>query len=251
MKHIILSVNDNPKYLYFLPLTCWTWRRLGWNPIIFFCGKMDRARKLIPDFDEYNIREVLVYDPFKSSTIAQVARLFGACVAEGMIMTGDIDMLALSDYWQPNPGGVTCYGRDLTDYHYPICYIAMEDYDWKVVMNIQSNLYGVHLRRDLRQQKNEWVLDQDIITERLLECGKENITHVSRGTDKRTGYPVGRVDRSHWTLKHDVFIDAHLPHDVLTNEASFKKVLELLHTVWPNEDFKWFIDYHKNFKKLL
>jgi hypothetical protein len=206
------------------------------------------------------IEDVIVYtlepiEGYKSETIAQVSRLYGACVADGMIMTGDIDMLPLSDYWQPELDIVTTYGRDLTDYHYPICYVAMHTSRWMRVMKLfgdgDSKDYNSFIHRDLRQQENMWGLDQDIITERLLSYGKDKITHIDRGTDPRTGYPIGRVDRSHWTLDHPQLIDCHLPHDCLHNPQSYNKVMELLHKVWPNENFDWWENYHKEFKKLL
>lgn len=247
-KTISLGVNDNPKYLYYIPLVVWAWKKLGWDVVIFYCGKMDVVDKFIPDM-KCHIKECLVYDPYKTSTISQVSRLYAACVTDGMIMTSDADMLPLSDYWKPE--GTTTYGRDLTDYHYPICYIAMDAHQWINVMNIKSPLYGVHLRRDLRIQKDQWVLDQDIITENLICQGIDKITHINRGTDKRTGYPIGRVDRSNWRLDHKELIDAHLPHDILTNDKSFHNVLNLLHHVWPKEDWNWFITFHKQFKKLL
>lgn len=250
-KYIVLGVNENPKYLYYLPLVAWAWRKLGWEVLTFYCGKVPFAERLIPNFKNYNIRECLVYEGYQSATISQVARLYGACVVDGLLMTSDVDMLPLSDYWNPDESSVTTYGRDLTDYHYPICYISMDSISWREVMNIKSNLYGVHIRRDMRIQKNQWILDQDIITENLLLYGKEKIIHIDRGTDKKTNYPIGRVDRSHWTLDHKQLIDAHLPHDILTNEASYKKVCDLLAHVWPNEDFTWYKNYHTEFKKLL
>lgn len=250
-KVVSLGVNSKPKYLYYIPLVAWAWRRLGWEVVTFYCGKIEDIARLIPNYKDYNVRECLTYPPHESSTIAQVVRLYAACVEDGFIMTSDADMLPLSDYWKPNPEDVTAYGRDLTDYHYPICYVAMSSKGWRDVMKIESPLYGVHLRRDLRIQKDRWVLDQDILTENLIIYGTDLIKHVDRGTDKRTGYPIGRVDRNGWRLDHDKLIDAHLPHDVLTNEQSFQKLLKLLHHVWPKEDWNWFVQYHKEFKKKL
>lgn len=254
-KHIVLSVNENPKYLYFLPLTVWAWRQFGWEPIVFFAG-LDHQPPIFDIAVRNSIylhegNKAFLIDGYKSETIAQVSRLYGACVADGTIMTGDIDMIPLSDYWKPEWDKITTYGRDLTDYHYPICYIAMDSARWMQVMDIKSSDYNEHLKRDLKQQENMWTLDQDLITKKLLSFGKEHITHIDRGTDPRTCYPIGRVDRSHWTLNHDVFIDAHLPHDILSNPQSYNKVMELLHKIWPNEDFTWFENYHNEFKKLL
>jgi hypothetical protein len=271
-KFIVLSVNENPTYLYFKPLAIWCWRQFGWEPILFYHRTKDDVKSKLAYLEEVTSNDVIPADAditsktfrilrnefngFKSETIAQVSRLYGSClVTDGLLMTGDIDLLPLSDYWHPDENSITTYGRDLTDYHYPIGYISMPSYLWSRVMKIQDNDYKKHINRDLNhyvpKQKNVWTTDQQIITERLLEYGKENITHINRGTDKRTGYPIGRIDRSNWTLNHDRFIDAHLPHDILTNDKSFHKVMELLHLNWPKEDFKWVVEYHKQFKKLI
>lgn len=264
-KHIILSVNDNPKYLFHVPLTVWAWRYFGWDPVLFYHRKDNVTNFMLSDIEAMTLKEqhvkcelILTPHGFQPETITQCSRLYGSCVVDGYLMTGDIDMIPLSNYWKPDENKLTVYGRDLTDYHYPICYIGMDSEKWKEVMNIDGDDYQYYMQRDLMtlpQAKSadkvkRWVTDQDLITERI------NASHfvperVDRGTDKKTGYPIGRVDRSNWTLNHSVFIDAHLPHDVLTNEASFKKILDMLHTVWPKEDFKWYINYYKEFKKLI
>lgn len=252
-KYIILSVNDNPSYLFYVPLVVWAWRKFGWDPIVFFVG-LDNQPPLfgLAFHEQLYINEgwkVFSVPGYKSETIAQVSRLYAACVSDGYLMTTDADMLPLSDYWLPDENKLLVYGRDLTDYHYPICYIGARSAIWSQVMDIQTRDFYEHIKRDLRHQDNMWGLDQDIITEKINNS-KFTPERIDRGTDKRTGYPLGRVDRSNWRLDHDVLIDAHLPHDILTNEASFKKVLELLHTVWPKEDWSWWITYTKEFKKL-
>jgi hypothetical protein len=253
-KYIILSVNDNPDYLFHVPLVCWAWEQLGWWPIVLYEGEFSA----IPDyvfkftFEEYDGSFVHALSPihgYRSDTITQVSRLYGACIADGYIMTGDIDMLPLSDYWQPDYNKLTVWGRDLTDYHYPICYIGAPSETWREIMNIGTCEYNELIKRDLRQQKNMWVLDQDLITEKINNSGFIPF-RKDRGTDKRTGYPIGRIDRSHWTLEHKEYIDCHMFHDVHRNEESFKKTLNMLHTVFPNEDFKWWVQYTKEFKKL-
>lgn len=264
-KYVILSVNDNPKYLFYVPLVAWGWKRIGWEPVLFFTGTnmdllMDEPyrqaihyRNIATNEMASNWVHLLKAIPgYKSETIAQVSRLFGDCVvpSDSYLMTSDIDMLPLSDYWNPKPHQVTVYGRDLTDYHYPICYIGMPDYRWEEVMEISSRDYNVQIKNNLRHQENMWILDQDLITEKIKGSGL-TISRIDRGTDKRTGYPLGRVDRSNWRLDHDVLIDAHLPHDILTSEASFKKVLDLLHVNWPKENWNWFIQYFKEFRKLM
>jgi hypothetical protein len=263
-KYIVISSNDNLKYLYFKPLVQWCWNRIGWKTI-FFYNRGGEITKNITDIEQLTsdtigekegfIRQVKV-DGYKSETIVQCVRLYGSCIMKNdYLMTSDVDLIPLSDYWHPSDSTVTTYGRDLTDYHYPMAYIGMPSYLWSGVIKITDNDVNKNLKRDLDyyipKQKNIWTTDQQIITERLLEYGKEKITHINRGTDKRTGYPLGRVDRSNWRLDHAQLIDAHLPHDILTNDRSFHNVMELLHTVWPSESFTWFLSYHKEFKKLL
>lgn len=260
-RYVVLGVNENPKYLYWVPLVTWAWRRLDWDVILFYSGLQFDQRAVLSiqktaqiEKSTWGVRSI---NGYKSDTLSQVSRLYGSLIVgkpNSIVMTSDVDMLPLSNYWNPSDLNVTCYGRDLTDYHYPICYCAMTATKWIDVMLYTDEDYNVCLEQDLNERpknSNAWLWDQDILTERLNRYGKKLLTLIPRGTDKRTGYPIGRVDRSHWTLDHPKLIDAHLPHDILTNDASFHKVMELLHHCWPKEDFKWFINYHREFKKLL
>jgi len=286
-RYVVLSVNDNPKYGYYLPLLVFAWRALGWDVIILYVGQKNSRTDLImetfdmlhkslkPEFQAY-YRLVIVgiddVEGYKSETIAQVSRLYACCLSHPSVflMTSDADMLPLSDYWKieqrsifigmngsekhhfdPKP---TAWGRDLTDYHYPICYIGMQAKDWIDVMQLDKLDPNEMIRRDLVQippRNNVWCQDQDIVTQRIIEYGEDKINKVHRGTDIRTGYPLGRVDRSNWHMNHTRFIDCHLPHDILTNDDSFKKVMDLLHRVWPEINWTWFAQYHKEFKKLV
>lgn len=271
-KYIVLSVNDSPDYLFHVPLCVWAWRKLDFEPLLFLYGGKNQLTELIADTNTkylegctaemkalYKIRayEIEPINGYRSETITQVSRLYGACVADGYLMTSDIDMIPLSDYWKPDLTKLTVYGRDLTDYHYPIAYIGATSAIWKEIMYINYNDYNKLIHSDLDQhfdkqatKQKQWCFDQDLITERINESSIIP-ERVDRGTDKRTGYPIGRIDRSRWTLDHKQYIDAHLFHDVHRNDDSFAKTLRMLHTVWPNEDWKWFIEYTKEFKKLL
>ncbi len=277
-KYVVLSVNENPKYLYYLPFVRWAWNQFGCDSIVFTTQKVNVEILKPPQCVSFTkLQEI---NGYKSETIAQVSRLYATCIVDNgsdYLMTSDVDMLPLSnyhfeilnapkkDYIKDGSGRYdmkqfvstkpTSFGRDLTDYHYPICYIGMSAANWYGVMDLCNMDYNNMIKRDLvrvyPKSKNKWCVDQDLITENLLEYGKDKITHIDRGTDKRTGYPIGRVDRSNWHLNHSQLIDAHLPHDILSNDASYKKVCDLLKHVWPSEDFTWYHNYHNEFKKLL
>jgi hypothetical protein len=270
-KYIILSVNDNVDYLYFTPLVCWAWRKLGWNPILFYYRS---SRKLGPSPIELIVHTELqdlevdglfenVLSPiegYRSDTITQISRLYGTCCVEdpSYLMTGDIDMIPLSDYWKPDFNKITVWGHDLTGYgHYPICYIGMPGIEWAFVMDLKLQDYNKYIKRDLDnlpQAKDPdfykyWFSDQDLITQRLNEYGKEKITFINRG-QYPNGFAYGRVDRGAWTLEHEKFIDAHLMQQTHHSEEKINKLYELLAKVWPDENFDWFKEYTREFKKL-
>lgn len=264
-KYIVLSVNDNPDYLYFTPLVCWAWEKLGWWPIVFFHGKKDGPivdytfRFTFEEWDGSFVSTVNAIDGYRSDTITQVSRLYAACVQDGYLMTGDIDMIPLSDYWNPKENEITVYGHDLTGYgHYPICYIGMDSKKWVEVMGLSSPDYNKLIKRDLDtlpQAKDPdfykyWFSDQDLITKRLKET-QFPVTTINRG-QYPNGYAKGRVDRGAWTLDHKEFIDAHLFHQMYHKgrEDKFEKTMDLLEKIWPEENFDWFVLYTEEFRKL-
>lgn len=267
-KYIILSVNDNVDYLYYTPLTCWAWRRLGWEPIVFFHGDTNKTTthnllQLIISTG-HTLSDELFYlsniEGYRSDTITQISRLYAGCIIDTheMVMTGDIDMIPLSDYWKPEAEKVTVYGHDLTGYgHYPICYIAMDGYKWAEVMKLKNFDYDQHIKRDLDtlpQAKDTdfykyWFSDQDLITSRLKEYGTGKIDFINRG-QYSNGFAKGRVDRGSWSLNHEVLIDAHLEQQTHHSEEKIRRLFELLHHAFPAENFLWFAQYTKEFKKL-
>lgn len=263
-KYIVLSVNDNNDYLYFAPLAVWAWRKIGWEPIVMFNGHLLKLGECwhysgIESCVVHWVPSHLSLQDYRSDTVTQVSRLYAACVQEGYLMTGDIDMIPLSDYWHPKEGEITVYGHDLTGYtHYPICYIGMDSTRWVEVMGLSSPDYNKLIKRDLDtlpQAKDPdfykyWFSDQDLITQRIKQT-EFPVTVINRG-QYSNGYAVGRVDRGAWSLNHKQFIDAHLFHQMYHKgrEDKFEQTLDLLEKIWPEENFDWFIIYSEKFKKL-
>ena len=266
-KYIVLSVNDNADYLYFTPLTCWAWRKFGWEPIVFYRGEMvDPLAAMVfkvASVDESNGWQLSKIEGYRSDTITQISRLYGACVMDGSpsyLMTGDIDMIPLSDYWKQDLNGITVFGHDLTGFgHYPICYIGMPAQEWCFVMDISNQDYNNLIKRDLDtlpQAKDPdfykyWFSDQDLITARLNEYGKDKITFINRGQGKH-GYAYGRVDRGNggWVLDQPELIDAHLQQQTHHSQEKIDRLMQLLKHVWPQENFTWFEEYTREFKRL-
>ncbi len=262
-KYIVLSVNWNPDYLYYLPLTVWAWKKLGWEAIVFYEGPRTDAFVLAKALNP-NIEIIRSKGPYRSDTLSQVSRLYGACIEpDGYLMTGDIDMLPLSDYWKPEfeKNDITIWGHDLTGYgNYPICYIGMHATRWVEVMGLSSIDYNEMMNRDLSQipkAKSEkwedyWETDQDLITKRINET-QFSKKFITRG-QLPNGYARGRVDRGAWSLDHPEFIDCHMLRDMYklsdTGIGNLAKTMRLLEKIWAKEDFTWFQEYTKEFQKL-
>jgi hypothetical protein len=238
-KYVILSTDKNPDYAYFEPLTVWAWKQFGWTPLVM----------------------KLEVEGYRPATIAQISRLYAACIIEdAYIMTADIDLIPLSDYWHPNFNAKTVWGYDLTDYtEFPISYIGMQAEEWRQVMHLQlckPEKIQKYIKRDLDGMPNThsenfyewWGLDQQLITKRLKPY---NPKLIERGRETN-GLAFGRVDRASWTLSLTSLVDAHLPQQVYHKgrEKYFEQMMELLHHVWPEEDFTWFYDFTVEFKRL-
>lgn len=276
-KHVALSANENPLYLFYLPITCFAWNKLGWKPFVILVKEEHPSKndplfifvvKHIPGEKSlfYINAEADVFAGYKTETFAQISRLYAAMdIPDGdYLLTGDADMIPLSDYWKVyHIDAPTIWGWDLTDYqHIPICYIGMTRNQWLETMQISQwtladgfSIISEDLRK-LPKAKSEdkekrWVVDQDIITERITKQWKREQLHLNHRGVYPNGYPIGRVDRSAWSQLHETYIDCHAPHDILTNEESRRKLLHLLKFVWPNEDFIWWENYQKEFLKKL
>jgi hypothetical protein len=278
-KYIVLSFNSNVDYLYFLPLTMWAWRYFGWEPIVFYqqdkheirSEQWERLHELeeltlnTPGNESFHPHYIKLIEGYRSDTITQISRLYGACNIASFqndtyLMTGDIDMLPLSDYWKPDFNKVTVWGHDLTGFgHFPICYIGASYHQWTEAMKIDSNDYNKLIKRDLDtlpQAKDPdfykyWFSDQDLITARLKEYGTGKIDFINRGQGSH-GYARGRVDRASggWVLDQPELIDAHLQQQTHHSDEKIERLMGLLKHVWPQEDFTWFSEYTKEFKKL-
>jgi hypothetical protein len=197
---------------------------------------------------------------YRSDTVTQVSRLYAACVTDSndYLMTSDVDMIPLSDYWRPNPDDVTIYGHDLAGHHYPICYVGMKAEKWRQVMRLEGKDFNALIKRDLDslpQAKNPdfykyWFSDQDLITDRVNASGLPK-KFINRGKQSN-GFAMGRVDRGSWNIHLPKLIDCHMFHQVYfrNNSDKLNATMTLLGKVWPNEDFGWFQEYTRSYQKL-
>lgn len=272
-KFAILAVNNNPDFFYYLPLTKWTWEKIGWEIKVLYQRddtiptQTKELEQLMIDTIGINfIPHVIQPIPgYRSDTITQISRLYAALLPEinpeDYIMTIDADMLALSDAWQFDPDDITLWNHDLTGYsEIPMCYCGMRKMRWIEVIGCTGTIQD-RIKYDLDQMPNakesapweqRWSVDQQLLTKRIRDTQFKK-TFIPRG-QYSNGYAAYRIDRGDWRLDHDQFIDAHLLRDCYKKSdlgiANFAKVMTLLYKIWPNENFDWMVTYTKEFQRL-
>lgn len=254
MRTVVISSNDNDSYLFYVPIVAWAWRKFDWHTTLIMPEL--RSKKVATVLTHFFCQggTVVVVPPigYREETLVQCSRLYAGNFTNGMIMTSDSDMLPLSDYWNPGEG-ITCYGRDLSDRHQPMCYIAGDAEWWRELMDL-SGSFEADIKRDLAKcpaAKSKywtewWQSDQDIITERISNM---HVTNVFRGTAPNSHYPLGRIDRGAWerTLEQPRRIDAHLPREI--NRENFNKLLALINECFEptDEELQWLENYYEDF----
>lgn len=271
-RYIVLSVNDDLEYLQYVPLTVWSWQLIGWEVILFYYGSvLDKSFNLVNEHTTFNGHFLNKIDGYRGDTITQISRLYGAATVNpsDMVMLGDIDMLALSDYWHPKADRITIYGHDLTNFqNYPICYAAMTAEKWDYVMDYDDADITKLIKRDLdtlKQAKSDdfykrWESDQDLLTRQINKTAIKK-EFINRGKI-HNGLAQGRIDRGEWSLFHNGnYIDCHMHRELykifkktdrqVIVEKKWREHTAMLQTVWPNEDFQWYFDFLEKFAALV
>lgn len=208
---VILSTNDDPNYFPYLEYVQKAWNILGWNTLTFYLGN-----KTLVSTDINQIVYISSIPAYKDCTVVQIYRLFGyKYISDGIIMTSDIDMMPLNNYWQPKYEDITCYGYDLTNYtQFPMCYIAANAENWAKLIDSDSitTLLSQYPYAQSQHFNDWWFADQLIITHKIQNYTLQP-TIINRGL-LTNGLAVGRVDRTAWaSTRHNdsIKIDAHMP----------------------------------------
>jgi hypothetical protein len=152
-------------------------------------------------------------------------------------MTSDMDLLPLSNYWNPNVFDVTVYGHDLTDFtYYPMGYTAMRAEDWRHFMKL-TNDTKADLERDCNEyaymvKSDEWEqwwnFDWRMLTDRLTHA---KIVHKHRGRQSN-GFAYGRIDRGNsLQLIEKPWIDLHGENNNVMHPDKLNKFITLFESV--------------------
>ena len=259
----ILSTTYDDNYLFFIPIVQWCWNKLGVDCIIFAPHKIEiRVNKyyLVKDLCKKSTWEYFISPANKEATYAQCSRLFGGALQDisndEILITSDADMAIFSHDITNARSGINIWGTDLVpEKQFPICYISASKLDWQQrfgvkglsVQNCLDNLLG-HIEAE-QFRGNYWGKDQETAWNMLHTSWYNDHLRARPGTQ----FSTNRVDRDDSNWRHylgpDLF-DAHLWRPGYA-DRNFANIMELLTTQYPDENFKWLVDYRNEYIKLL
>lgn len=237
-KIVVVSTNNNPNYYFYSQYVKKAWNSLGWQVAVMITHDVDPT-VISADY----LIQLPHIEGLRLETIAQGSRLYAAnhLPEDSLIMTSDMDLIPLSDYWKPNPSNITVYGYDLTDYtSYPMGYIVMPCTKWKEVLSLTGDTVSDLLRDAADTQiaysndwEKWWTFDQDLITKRLQPF-KEQITFINRGRATNSPFAFGRIDRGNgMQLIDSPWIDAHCDNGNIQGTEKLQIFLDIFNKVYP------------------
>lgn len=211
-KIIVVSTNNNSDYYCYSEYVKKAWNKIGWEVCVFVTSDVNK-KEIFADY----IIEIPNIDNVRTQTLAQASRLYAAnYFKDCIIMTSDMDLIPLSNYW--NAENLTVYGHDLTDYtEYPMGYISMTSKQWVEVMKLTGDTI-VDMEKDMKEMETPysdnwavwWGYDQQLITKRLNEYGKDKINFINRGRRNTGTFAYGRIDRADgMEIPNETLIDMH------------------------------------------
>jgi hypothetical protein len=234
---VVVSTTNNPNYYFYSPYVKKAWNRLGWETCVMITNDVDPT---VIEADHLIIIPNL--EGIRLETQAQAGRLYAAnhLPEDAYLMTSDMDMIPLSNYWNPKAEEISVYGFDLTDFTtYPMAYIGMPSKLWKSVMRLTGDTSHDFIRDADEVQtaysdnwEQWWQFDQVLITKRL-EIFKSQINFINRGRANGSPYALGRIDRGNsMKLISEPWIDAHCENSNPTDPAKLERFLHIFNRVY-------------------
>lgn len=229
-RYVVVSTNNNPDYIFYAPYIEKSWNELGWNLCIMITSDVIKEDLKLnnPETKVFVLPDV---EGLRKESIAQAGRLYACSFlpSDSLLMTSDIDLLPLSDYWHPKENEITIFGHDLTDYTYfPMGYVAMLCSTWGRYFNIELMGKDAEEYKYLTASDNWeswWNWDWQMLTDRFKT--NPNIIHVTRGRQSN-GFAFGRIDRGN-SMAHveGELIDAHCENNNVKHPIKLNRFLEI------------------------
>ena len=275
-KYSVLSVDSNPDYLFFVPITCAFWKKLGYEPYVILVDDGDINPKILnlirsTAAETAHINYFEHIKGYRTCNVAQISRLFAAADPlfndDDYLITDDMDKFVISDKWfnqQDFSKDIHIFDPDETNYtRLKIGNIGMKAKVWKEVIGISDKSLRENLSDCLSKMLSKqsswdqgWNLDEYILTKRVFESKyyPDNCQMCERGGNQY-GMRNGRIDRGAWKETFMQYIssrviDVHLHRDPYEDNiwADTKIIMSL---VFSKEERESFEKYKQKFVELV
>lgn len=263
---ILISVDDNPLYIQFLPLFSLAWQKLlGIKPTLAYITDLPREKWAW--MDEY-CQEVIHF-PVDRTLPSGKCRTFAARMVmryrepEMISMVSDIDMIPLNGHYFENilsnynknmfvSSGYNAYEfgdgdpkstiREPKIRKFPSCYTIATGAVWKEIIN-PNNLSDDALIKswhnirfyDYKESVNDPNFDDESLMRALIQKwnpNRDKVIGINRNI-VRTGFMSDRLDRSNWRFNMDMlrsgkYVDAHCPRPMENYRPSMQIIADYL-----------------------
>lgn len=266
----MIAVDDNIDYYSLAPITCYSWQKLGYIPIVI--EVMKQEDKKLPNIHQFCgnaiFQPMYGVDGLKDSTTAQISRLFACCFPQAefgggdihfndddIFVTGDADMVMGKDIFTEE-ADIVSYGFNITGRtEIPMCYVKATKAKWKELMQVGDDSY---MEQEIKNQapptarsekwEEFWSADQQLLTMRAQQYGMDKILFVDRAGDgNNSGLPLGRWDRYKWEYIPPEIVDVHVIRSPLQN---WDKITDMCKHLWPEDDLTWVMKLEKELNKV-
>lgn len=247
LNRVILSANDNPKYLDFWPFVAKAWReRIGIEPVLFFIGEVSKVLELSK---HGQVIQVPVDPTWDIVNQAQSIRLWaGTKFPDENLIISDMDMLPISkDYFHSKIEDVpddyfVSYTSDVMEYgfyrrrpQFPMCYIAARGSTFNEILGINENTSWEYFMSKMRDANLGYGTDQQYFYSKYSQWEHK----LSRYAGGRRGWidgkiAVKRLDKVRWPEGDysitDIY-DSHLPIPLSENKERCYTLFEKLNLI--------------------
>lgn len=234
LKRVILSTNDDPRYIQFWPVVAPVWRAMGFEPTLALIAD----EKCVVD---ESLGEVIRMDPIAGipeSLQAQVVRLLlPSLFPDDGCLISDIDMIPISkEYFVQNAkicpaDGFLVYrdGAPQADFpRYPMCYSAAKG-------QVFASVFGILDLWEIKEKIHEWShLNLGWNTDEFVLYNCLSRWESLGGNVVRLGHDVGaRIDRDFWpqdisSVNVENYIDCHCKRPYLENKEIIDSIVNAI-----------------------
>lgn len=249
-KYAVVSCDGNIDYFSLVPITCFSWSKLGYIPVVITYGSVlvDVLIKYCPQGTVFIANDSI--EGVRDSTAAQVSRLYlfdfmkDSLKEDDIIITGDADMVMGKDIFTEQ-ADIVSYGFNITGRtEIPICYVKATVKKWNELMGGTMSVPANGYSDDWNLY---WGTDQQILTQCAKQYGMDKILFVDRAGDgNNSGLPLGRWDRYKWEYIPPEIVDIHVIRSPLQN---WDKITDMCKHLWPEDDLTWVMKLEKELNK--